>query len=62
MDWMSLVIRVGASTTTMFAFLALPIVVSALSRGNLITLNQGILIFASAILAALVIVGLIWTV
>jgi hypothetical protein len=62
MSWTSISIRTVASLAATFALLTLPIVVvSSLSRGDLISLPAGILVFASTILVLLVVVGLIWT-
>ncbi len=51
----------GSLATVLALVLALPIaLISTFSRANLTTLSQGVLIFASTILVALVILGLIW--
>jgi hypothetical protein len=61
MSWTSITVRLVASLAATFAFLSLPIViVTVLSRGDLVTLGQGILIFAASITALLVMYGLIW--
>jgi hypothetical protein len=57
----SFLARVVASLAATFAFLSLPIViVTVLSRGDLVTLPKGILVFAAFITVLLVIYGLIW--
>jgi hypothetical protein len=61
MSALSIMLRVIASLASVFAFISLPIViVTVLSRGDLINLTQGILIFAASITAMLVILGMIW--
>jgi hypothetical protein len=63
MGWASVAVRTAASLATVFALLALPIaLVSSLSRGDLIGLAGGILVFVCSILVLVVLVGLIWTV
>jgi hypothetical protein len=62
MSWTSVLMRLLASLAIIYALISLPIViVTVLSRGDLLTLTQGILIFAASITALLVILGLIWT-
>jgi hypothetical protein len=62
MSLTSIALRTVASLAATFALLALPVVVvSSLSRGDLIGLPAGILVFASSILVLLVVVGLVWT-
>ena len=61
MNTPALLVRGTITLAVLFAMIALPIaLVSALSSGGLISLNQGIVVFISIILLGLVVLGLVW--